>query len=245
MTDPQTRGGQRTRGTLAVLGFHKIGSRKDGRDTWFYISEAAFCGHLRWLQESRWKVIDIQAFLAGMVSAESLPEYSVLLTFDDGYRSMRQVTLPLLRSFGFPAVLFVPTRFIGSTNAFDIGTEPEEEICSWNDLAELRDHSVSIQSHGVSHRRFSTLDDFELEAELKASKAALENRLGQPVEMLSYPYGDSGTRGSTSLALPRAGYRAAFLYGGGPNPVPVPNIYRIDRLAMGPDTDLALELEHE
>jgi hypothetical protein len=44
-------------------------------------------------------------------------------------------------------------------------------------------------------------------------------------------------------ALVRAGYRAAFGYGGQPFSTPVNDPYRLERVAMGPDTDLEAALE--
>jgi peptidoglycan/xylan/chitin deacetylase (PgdA/CDA1 family) len=230
---------------LAVLGFHKIGSPPaEGWETWFYISAAAFDRYLRWLEERDWRVISAREFLKGLAFPETLPYRSVLLTFDDGYRSMRHVALPILRTFGFPAVLFVPTGFIGLVNSFDAGIEPEEPICDWDDLLELQCHDVSIQSHGVSHCRFSGLREEDRDRELTHSKAWLEHRLGNPVELFSYPYGDCDSdRGSSLSALRRAGYRAAFAYGGGPIEIPVGDVHRIERIAMGPGTDLDMVLE--
>jgi hypothetical protein len=84
----------------------------------------------------------------------------------------------------------------------------------------------------------------EQEKELARSKMALEAGLEKPVEVFAYPYGDGGTEPrSTGRALKRAGYRAACLYQGGPNPLPIAEPYRLTRLAMGPDTDLQVALE--
>src|SRR5918994_4060847 len=230
--------------TLAVLGFHKIGEpATNGWDTWFYIPEATFAGYLSYLRENNWTVIDLEAVLRGLEAPRSLPERAALLTFDDGYRSMRTVALPWLLRFGYPAVLFVPTDFIGGRNTFD-AAEPEKALCDWDDLVELERQGVSIQSHGASHRSFSELALAAQEEELRRSKATLEVRLGRRVEVFSYPYGDNG--GSQQVlreALKRAGYRAACLYGGGPNRLPISDPYRLTRLAMGPDTDLDTELQ--
>src|SRR5207253_1552471 len=164
----------------------------------------------------------------GLAAPASLPRRSALLTFDDGYQSMRQVALPWLRRFGYPGVLFVPTDFIGKCNEFDAGVEPQEALCDWDDLRELDRSGISIQSHGASHRRFSELTPAELEA-----------GLGQAVEPIAYPFGDGGVDlQAVDRALERTGYRAACLYGGGPNRVPVANPYRLTRLAIGPDTNL-------
>jgi len=221
---------------LAILGFHKIGGPPPGCvDTWFYVSEAMFSGLLSRLQDNAWHVIDLQTFLVGLAAPASLPRRSALLTFDDGYQSMRHVVLPWLHRFGYPGVLFVPTDFIGKSNEFDAGVEPPEAICDWDDLRELERQGVSVQSHGASHRRFSELASAEIEA-----------GLGKPVEVLAYPYGDEGAdRALTTAALKRAGYRAACLYGGGPNRLPVANPYRLARLAIGPATNLQAVLERK
>lgn len=230
--------------SLAILSFHKIGNPGTGKwNSWFYIPEKTFVGNLGFLKDNRWNVIDLETFLAGLRSPEKLPERSVLLTFDDGYRSVREVALPWLLRFGYPAVSFVPTGYVGGYSSFDSGVEPEEPICDWEDLRELQKQGISIQSHGVTHRRFSSLGPDEREEELEQSKAALEARMGFRVEIFAYPYGDDGgNTQASSLMLEKAGFRAACLYGGGPNSLPVVDPYRLARVAMGPDTDLEKEL---
>src|SRR5215204_7685155 len=103
------------------------------------------------LHKQGWQVIDFLALLGGITAPESLPERAALLTFDDGYRSMRTVALPWLLRFEYPAVFFVPTDFIGGRNTFD-PAGPEEAICDWDDLCELERRGVSVQSHAASHR---------------------------------------------------------------------------------------------
>jgi peptidoglycan/xylan/chitin deacetylase (PgdA/CDA1 family) len=230
--------------TLAALAYHKIGAPVGGGwSTWFYVPEETFAAHLRLLQEEGWTVIDLPTFLKGLADPETLPEKAALLTFDDGYRSMRSVTLPLLIEFGHPAVLFVPTDFVGWRNDFD-PHEPREPICGWEDLRYLEEHGVSVQSHGASHRSFSDLGLSEQLDELVRSRVALEDALEKPVEVFAYPYGDGGTQPrETAKALRGTGYRAAFLYKGGPARLPAADPYRLTRLAMGPDTNLRAELE--
>lgn len=230
--------------TLAILGYHKIGDPPPGGwRSWFYVPEEVFVSQLEYLRDSEWAVIGARTFLRGLAEPESLPKRSALLTFDDGYRSMLTMAAPILLGFGYPSILFVPTGFIGKTNAFEQGAEPEENICDWKDLRELERNGVSVQSHSVSHRSFSALELREQREELANSKAALEDGLKKPVELFAYPYGDAGTdRESAGEAARRAGYRAAFLYKGGKvgNPAQAP--YRLPRLAMGPDTNLRKKL---
>jgi len=229
---------------VAVLGFHKVGRPPAGSwDSWFYVSEQAFATFLIELIESEWSVLDLRQFIDGLAVPDKLPARSVLLTFDDGYRSMRDVALPILRRFAMPGVLFVPTAFVGGWNTFDAGVEPDEPICGWDDLRVLARSGVSVQSHGVSHRRFSELGVHDHERELTDSRTTLEAQLGTPIDAIAFPYGDPG-EADRQAALARLDYRAAFLYGGGPVAVPVPDRYRIPRIAMGPDTDLRAELRN-
>lgn len=186
--------------------------------------------------------IDLDRFLRGLDDPDALPERSALVTFDDGYRSMRDTTLPWLRRFDTPGVLFVPTDYVGGHNDFDRGVEPEEAICDWDDLRALHDAGVAIQSHAGSHRSFSALDRAEREQELGRSKTLLEERLGAPVATIAFPYGDPGPDADRDQPA-GAGYRTAFTYRGSPVRLPVADRFRIERIAVGQNTDLRAELE--
>ena len=91
------------------------------------------------------------------------------------------------------------------------------------------------KSHAASHRTFSELTPSERALELESSKAALESELGKTVQLFAYPYGDDG---GAAAQVREAGYRAAFGYGGGPISMPPEDPYRVERLAIGPDSNL-------
>ena len=230
---------------VAVLGFHKIGAPPAGTwETWNYVPVDRFIGYLELLNSTGWQPLDLEAFLAGLERPCSLPERSVLLTFDDGYRSMLEVAEPRLHEFGYPSVLFVPTDYVGGTNRFDAGNEPEERICDWDELRELDRRGVAVQSHGASHRAFSDLDSRQQRSELETSRALLEAKLGRDVHTFAFPYGDCGREPEATDELAcGAGYRAAFLYHGGVAELPAAAPYRIARIPIGPDTELERKLE--
>jgi peptidoglycan/xylan/chitin deacetylase (PgdA/CDA1 family) len=234
----------KARPLLAILSFHKIGPPPPGGwESWFYIPAEVFVSQLEYLRYNEWQMIDVETFLSGLNRPETLPPKSALLTFDDGYRSFLNVALPCLRKFGFPAVIFVPTAYIGGVNAFDANEEPLEEICDWDELRELEQQGISVQSHGVAHRRLSELDVQQQRKEIFESKQVLEEILGKRVDLFSFAYGDGGANSAeVDQLLKQAGYRASFLYGGGSFFLPSASRYRLPRLAMGPDTSLRDEL---
>jgi peptidoglycan/xylan/chitin deacetylase (PgdA/CDA1 family) len=188
-----------------------------------------------------YEFIDLARFYRGLDDSASLPAKSALVTFDDAYRNNRTVALPVMIRLGVPGVVFVPTNYIGGLNVWDSGgPEPDEQICDWDDLMALEENGVAIESHSASHPSFSNLTAEEHERELRQPKEALEARLGRKVEFFAYPYGDAGSDFALSEGmLKKVGYRAACLYGGGAVTLPGADRFRLERLAMGPDSDLA------
>lgn len=225
---------------LAVLAYHKVGEPPPGGwKTWYHVPEALFAAQLRHLVDGGWEVIDLDRLRTGLADIGTLPRRAALITFDDGYISTKNVALPCLREFSLPAVVFVPTGFVGSRNHFDRGSEPEEAMCGWSDLRELRAKGVSVQSHGVAHRNFEGLDPEEQRQELLDSRRVIEDQLGDRVIAFSFPYGAAGSDAAVVNSLLRdSGYEMAFLYGGGVEPLPGADPLRIRRLAIGADTDL-------
>ena len=225
---------------LAVLAYHKIGPPSPGAwETWFYVSSNVFREHLDTIRDRGWTPIGVGELLAGLNDPTLLPDYSVLITFDDGYRSVVEIALPLLAHHGYPAVMFMPTAHVGSTNVFDDGIEPTEPLCTWSELRDLERAGIAIESHGHSHVRLSMLDDVDRDRELRLSKLNLDQNLGKQVTLFSYPYGDAGNDGhASSAALATVGYQAAFCYGGGVAAWPGTDRYLLPRIAIGSDTNL-------
>jgi peptidoglycan/xylan/chitin deacetylase (PgdA/CDA1 family) len=225
---------------LVILGYHRIGSpAPDGWETWFQISRPTFVEQLAAIRRSGWTVLDVATLVAGLGDPDRLPERSVVITFDDGYRCMVDVALPCLQQEAMPAILFIPTDHVGSPNAFDPG-EPPGRICDWDDLAVLERQGVSVQSHAASHRAFSDLSLNERVEELRRSKNALDEALGRPTRLFAYPFGDvGGHQTSLEAHAELLGYAGACLYPGGTNELPGAHPFRLERNAMGPDTNVA------
>jgi peptidoglycan/xylan/chitin deacetylase (PgdA/CDA1 family) len=229
---------------LAVLAYHKVGPPGPSAwETWYYVPEQVFADQVATLSACGWETIDIGGLRAALSGSRRLPERAALITFDDGYRSVHEYALPVLKQLACPALLFVPTDFVGRTNEFDSGVEPPEPMCSWAELEELSRAGIAVQAHGKTHRAFSDISPAERRREIMDSKAVLETRLDGAVDLFAYPYGDDADGAEdVRAALAESGYRAAFGYGGGPFELVGADRYRLARIAMGPDTDLPAEL---
>ena len=65
---------------------------------------AAFRAQMRYLKDNRYHVLTADELLAFVQHRRPLPPRSVLITIDDGYRSVYEIAYPILREFGFGAV---------------------------------------------------------------------------------------------------------------------------------------------
>jgi peptidoglycan/xylan/chitin deacetylase (PgdA/CDA1 family) len=221
------------------LAFHKIGDPPSTAwTTWNYVPVELFEFYIATLVDEGWKLVDRTHLLSMLDDSNATPGRTALITFDDGYLSTLHHALPVLQKYECPAIVFVPTDYVGGTNAFDLGIEPDERICDWNDLRKLEAGGVSVQAHSRSHPHLSRLSPDAVREELTSSKRKLEEQLGISVDLLAYPYGDHGNPVLTGTFLAELGYLAAFGYGGGVNAMPAQDHFRLNRLAMGPDSDL-------
>ena len=136
----------------------------------------------------------------------------VVLTFDDGYRGVKERALPALEARGFSATVFVVADRIGGVNDWD-GETPAEPLLTADEIREIHGAGIEIGSHGATHRALTGLDDADLLREVAGSKETLERITGAPVASFCYPYGNFDDR--VVEAVRAAGYRAATVIRGG------------------------------
>ena len=141
---------------------------------------------------------------------------TVVVTFDDNYRSVLERAKPILDRHGIPGTLFVPTDWVGDPRPMRwpgidrwLGTPHEDELhaLDWPELTALQSDGWEIGSHTCSHPHLSQIADAQLHDELTRSKAVVQERLGTPCTSIAYPYGDFDDRVERATAA--AGYEAA------------------------------------
>lgn len=162
------------------------------------VSPDEFERQMHFLSQKGFRCLSLSEVIANWQQGKPQPKRSFVLTFDDGYFDVYENVLPILKKFGFTATIFVVVKLIDDGN---------KRFLSWQEVRELAQNHFTIGSHTLTHPRLISQNHKTIECELGESKKILEDRLGLPVDLLAYPYGESNEH-IQDMAC-KSGYQAA------------------------------------
>jgi len=135
-----------------VLAYHDVRDivADDFDSDQYAISTANLIDHFTWLKLNDFNVVSVDDILAAQRGEHSLPDRAVLITFDDGLKSVATHVLPLLELFDYPAVVSIVTNWIESDPGVSQGGRmlTRDDFLTWDQLQELAAHElIEIGSH--------------------------------------------------------------------------------------------------
>lgn len=190
---------------VPVLLYHRFGPTVTDEMT---VTTPVFEDQLRLIEKQGRPVITLRALLASLDdTAKTLPAGAVVVTVDDGHRTVYTELFPLIRRMQIPVTLFIyPSAISNASYAL-----------TWEQLAEMKASGlVDVQAHTFWHPNF-TVEQRRLAPEayehfvqdqLTKSKATLEQHVGGKVDLLAWPFGIYNADLMQRAAA--AGYVAAF-----------------------------------
>lgn len=190
---------------IPILCYHNFNPTIPGSMT---MDPRKFEAQLKWLKDNGYTIIPLKQaveYLQG--TRTSLPAKSIVITADDGWKSVYTYMLPLIRKYNIPVTLFIyPGTISQGKNAL-----------TWEQLKELqRTGLIDIQSHTSWHPNFkhekknrssASYEKF-VKDELINSKKVLEDKLNIKVTLLAWPFGIYDKYLEQEAA--KAGYVMAF-----------------------------------
>ncbi len=183
MTVPQGLSAVST-GTTVLI-YHRFGEEQYPTTN---VSLEKFKEQMAWLKDNNYKVIPLARLVECLHENRKLPERSVVITIDDGYRSTYTEAWPILREYGYPFTVFIYVR------ATEQGYG---NILTWEEIKEMKNDGVLFQSHSWSHPYFvertrgMTEKEYRkwIRTDLEKGSEIMEQRLGERPEYLTLPYG--------------------------------------------------------
>lgn len=174
-----------------ILCYHSVHPNKSFASA----SPELFQRHLEWLTGHCEPIRFSQALQTIQGGNGSKPR--VAITFDDGYGDNYEFAFPLLQSYQIPATFFVTVGLLEKdqyvvrrVRALRGGaSEADVHPLTWEQVREMRKAGMEFGSHTWSHLNLARLQPDEIRKELGRSKSVMEERLGEEVTLLAYPFG--------------------------------------------------------
>jgi peptidoglycan/xylan/chitin deacetylase (PgdA/CDA1 family) len=170
---------------LPILMYHQVlrsRAQAGAFDTW--VLEGALRRQFQYLERNGYETVTFR----DLNRCADPGRRRIILTFDDGYEDNYTTLFPMLREFGFTAVIFMVTRLPSNVWAAAQG-EPDHRLMTAAQAREMAAHGVELGGHTQTHVNFDTVPPEVARAEILGCKADLEEWLGVPTISFAYPYG--------------------------------------------------------
>lgn len=175
---------------VSVLGYHVFHATKEA--TQMRIPTEKFRKQMEAIKKSNIPVITLDQFLNWRRGKGELPPQSILITMDDGWRSVYQEAFPIMKKLKLPFTIYLYKNYVGANRGGRALS-----------LAMIREMMASglctLGSHSVSHPFPSTVKKAKakgdekynkfLRTELGISKSFLEKTFKSKITTYAYPGG--------------------------------------------------------
>ncbi|MHB8151593.1 MAG: polysaccharide deacetylase family protein [Vulcanimicrobiaceae bacterium] len=203
--------------TIRVLMFHQVTNHPIEPKTGVgapWVTPQRFAALLAQLHQHGYHIIPLRTalnFFEGRLRAAALPHKSVLLTFDDGYRSAWTRATPLLRRYHAPATMFFEGHATGTMasrlNDTDLRNMAHSGIWTLESHGFAGHSDLVIGPHGKLSpywyanlawlpklHRFETRAEFQarIENDLIRFRNTFQPIVGAPITVFAYPSGEYG-----------------------------------------------------
>lgn len=183
---------------LRILGYHVVGAPLPGDPYGLAVAPADFARQMELVASGRFG----RPVSLGTAALDGSPE--VCVTFDDGYLDTLTNASPILARLGLPFSVCVTPGLLDSGRLH----------LKWDELKDLAEVSnCEIGAHGLTHARLDSLDDAALARELSESRRRLEETVGRPVTVMTWPHGAASRRTAAAAKAAGFGRAACSLYG--------------------------------
>ncbi len=219
------------RNEIPIIYYHRIA--KDVNDAGkhgIFVTEKQFEDHLRFLKDEGFKTITFEEALK--IKKNCTPGKYVIITFDDGYEDNYTLAFPLLKKYGFKAIIFLVANL--ESNVWDAQSdEPKLKMLNRSQIIEMSEYGIEFGSHTLSHADLSKEPEEKVKVELVDSKKILESKLGKEITSFAFPYGNCNE--TVKQLAKETGYKFAYATDSAPLGLHE-DLFQIRRIGIFPNT---------
>jgi len=211
-------------GYATVFVYHKFDEPESPSTS---IATEEFQAQLRYLKNNQYNVVSLPELVALIRDKADIPPKTVVITIDDGYKSVYTHAFPLLKKYGFPFTVFLYMEALDRYPDF---------MTSGDILDIMKYKKATFGNHSYSHQRLARWPEGMsrkeylqlLEDDLTRSQERFKKILGIRPEFYAFPYGEYNQE-FVSL-LKKHGYTASLTQDPASTGVPT-DIYLLPRYA--------------
>ncbi len=224
---------------VPILMYHYLTSA-DSPPTPYHVTQGLFEQQMEALAVYGYETVSLADFMDYRSGAASPPAHPVIITFDDGHRSVYSIARPILEDRSMQATLFVTTDFMAESDYAG------RDWLQWDpEISTLYAGGFPVESHSVTHPRLTEIPLDQAEQEILASRLDIESRLGGQVEFFCYPGGYGAYEPEIRALVQEAGYRGAVAaWPGGIANTITSDIWALPRVAISETHSLELDPIH-
>ena len=198
---------------VPILMYHDVADEGPPETAPYRISSVAFRRQMLFLRDRGYQSISLEEWADCIKQRRAPTGRRVVITFDDGFRSVARNALPVLAEAGFQATMFVVTGRVGGVADWDQLSGEPPALMDWDELRALQQRGHAIASHCALHRDLTQLSDEVIAADARSARAALQRELGCEGAAVAYPWGENDER--VRRVLSASGYRIGLGVTGG------------------------------
>jgi len=172
--------------SIPILTFHAV----DGRSSVISLSPRVFRRGMATLHENGYQTLSLPEAVNFMRQGKPFPDRSFVITFDDGYQTVYDEAIPILKGYGMSATVFLTVGEKSASNPADrLPSLNGRSMLNWREIREMKQWGFDFGSHTLTHPDLTRLPLERVEIEIHNSKAIIEDALSDLINCFAYPYG--------------------------------------------------------
>lgn len=191
--------------SIPILCYHRFGTEAVDSMT---IKTSVFEQQMKWLRTNGYTVIPLDTaarYLQGKI--KKIPSKPVVITVDDGHKSVYTDMAAVVKRYKIPVTLFIYPSAISNA----------KYAMTWDELSELEKSGYfRVESHTYWHPNFKkekkmlSAEEYakSVDKQLNGSKKKLEERMGHEIKYLAWVFGIYDD--ALLVDAKKAGYEMAF-----------------------------------